>query len=277
MPTHAGYASLNGADFYYETAMSDFRSDGPPLVLIHAGIADSRMWDGQFAALAEQFTVTRYDLRGFGRTLPAAGPLPGGRFAHADDLRALLDFLGADQVSLVGCSLGSRTALAFALAHPERVARLVLTSPAVSGFRYDGPPPPQAEALDAAEEAGDLARVNELEMQIWVDGPHRAPDEAAPAMRALAREMNAIALANEGVAEEEPPPPAADRLAEVRAPALVVTGALDTGRTLAAAGHLLAHLPRVRRVDLPGAAHLPNMEQPAAYTLAVLDFLTAGE
>jgi len=268
MSTHAGYAHLNGADFYYETA-----GTGPRLVLVHAGIADSRMWDGQFDALAERFTVTRYDLRGFGRTLPAAGPLAGGRYAHADDLRALLNFLSAPRASLIGCSLGSKTALDFALAHPERVERLVLTSPAVSGFRYDGPPPPQAVELEAADEAGDLARVNELELQIWVDGPRRAPDEVAPRVRELAREMNAIALAGEGVAEEEPPPPAAGRLDAVRAPVLVVAGALDAARTLAAADHLLAHLPHATRVDLPGAAHLPNMEQPAAYLRAVLAFL----
>ena len=254
---------VNGVEFYTEQA-----GDGPRVVLIHAGIADSRMWNGQFDALAAGHTVLRYDLRGFGRTPPAPGP-----FNHTDDLRALLDHLGWTRVTLVGCSLGSRTALDFALAHPERVERLVLTSPAVSGLRYDGPPPRQAAELDAADEAGDRARVNELEMQIWVDGPRRRPDEVDPAVRALAADMNAIALANEGIGQEQRPLSAAERLGEVSAPVLVVAGELDAARTLAAAEALLARLPHARRVTLANAAHLPNMEQPEVFNAAVLAFL----
>ena len=254
---------VNGVEFYYELA-----GRGPAVVLVHAGIADSRMWDGQFEALAAAHTVLRYDLRGFGRTPPAPGP-----FDHADDLRALLDGLGLTRVALVGCSLGSRTALIFALSHPARVERLVLSSPAVSGLRYDGPPPRQAAELDAADEAGDRARVNELEMQIWVDGPRRRPDEVAPDVRALAADMNAIALANEGIGQEQRPLPAAERLREVSAPVLVVAGELDAARTLAAAEALLARLPHARRVTIANAAHLPNMEQPEVFNAAVLAFL----
>ena len=254
---------VNGVEFYYELA-----GRGPAVVLVHAGIADSRMWDGQFEALAAAHTVLRYDLRGFGRTPPAPAP-----FDHADDLRALLDGLGLTRVALVGCSLGSRTALIFALSHPARVERLVLTSPAVSGLRYDGPPPRQAAELDAADEAGDRARVNELEMQIWVDGPRRRPDEVAPAVRALAADMNAIALANEGIGQEQRPLPAAERLGEVSAPVLVVAGELDAARTLAAAEALLARLPHARGVTIANAAHLPNMEQPEVFNAAVLAFL----
>ena len=254
---------VNGVEFYYELA-----GRGPAVVLVHAGIADSRMWDGQFEALAAAHTVLRYDLRGFGRTPPAPGP-----FDHADDLRALLDGLGLTRVALVGCSLGSRTALIFALSHPARVERLVLSSPAVSGLRYDGPPPRQAAELDAADEAGDRARVNELEMQIWVDGPRRRPDEVDPAVRALAADMNAIALANEGIGQEQRPLPAAERLGEVSAPVLVVAGELDAARTLAAAEALLIRLPAARRVTIANAAHLPNMEQPEVFNAAVLAFL----
>ena len=254
---------VNGVEFTYELA-----GRGPAVVLLHAGIADSRMWDGQFDALAATHTVVRYDLRGFGRTPPAPGP-----FDHAGDLRALLDALGLARVALVGCSQGSRVALDFALSHPARVERLVLTSPAVSGLRYDGPPPRQAAELDAADEAGDRARVNELEMQIWVDGPRRRPDEVAPAVRALAADMNAIALANEGIGQEQRPLPAAERLGEVSAPVLVVAGELDAARTLAAAEALLARLPHARRVTIANAAHLPNMEQPEVFNAAVLAFL----
>ena len=110
-------------------------------------------------------------------------------------------------------------------------------------------------------------------MQIWVDGPRRRPDEVDPAARALAADMNAIALANEGVGEEQRPLSAAERLGEVGAPALIVIGELDAARTLAAAETLLARLPRARRVAIANAAHLPNMEQPEAFNAALLSFL----
>src|SRR5690606_6815407 len=90
-----GTADLNGATFHFEMA-----GIGPPVVFIHAGIADSRMWEGQFAPLSKWFRVIRYDLRGFGRTLPAPGP-----FSHRDDLAALLDHLAIERASLVGCSI----------------------------------------------------------------------------------------------------------------------------------------------------------------------------
>ena len=260
-------AELNGTSFYYEMA-----GIGPAVVLLHAGIADSRMWEGQFAPLSKWFRVIRYDMRGYGRTPPAEG-----QFSHRDDLAALLRHLEIERVSLVGCSQGSKTALDFALEYPEQVERLVLTSPAVSGLPFDGPPPPQLEDLEAADAAGDLARVNELEMQIWIDGPHRSPDDVDPGLRALAAEMNAIALANEGIGDELPPlRPAAGRIGEVIIPVLVVQGGLDTPRTLAAADFLAAELPDARRVVMSGLTHLPNMEQPEAYNRLVAEFLTAA-
>ena len=246
---------------------------GPPVVFLHAGIADSRMWDGQFAPLSKWFRVIRYDMRGYGRTPPVAGP-----FSHRDDLAALLDHLQIERASLVGCSQGSKTALDFALAHPQRVDRLVLTSPAVSGLPFDGPRPPQAEALEAADAAGDLALVNELEMQIWIDGPYRSPADVDPAVRALAAGMNAIALANEGIGEEMPPErPAAGRTGEVDLPVLVIHGGLDTPRTLAAADFLADKLPEVQRVVMSGLTHLPNMEQPEAYNRLIVDFLLVDQ
>lgn len=255
---------LNGTSFHYEMA-----GIGPPVVLLHAGIADSRMWEGQFAPLSKWFRVIRYDMRGFGRTPPVEGP-----FSHRDDLAALLGHLGIERASLVGCSQGSKTALDFALDYPEQVERLVLTSPAISGFHFDGPPAPQADALDAAEAAGDLALVNELEMQIWIDGPYRSPEDVDPLVRTLAAEMNAIALANEGIGEEVPPlRPAVQRTGEVNAPVLVIHGGLDTPRTLAAADFLAAQLPDVQRVVMSGLTHLPNMEQPEAFNQLVAEFL----
>jgi len=261
MPT----ISVNGAEIYYELAGS-----GPPVVLLHAGIADSRMWDGQFDAfVAAGHTVLRYDQRGYGRTAPTPG-----HYSPREDLRRLLAALGLERPALVGCSMGSRLALDFALRFPDKVERLVLTSPSVSDATYSGPRSPLSVEIDLAELDDDLARVNELEIQIWVDGPRRTPEQVAPWVRALALEMNAIALANEGIGREEPAQPVEARLHTLRTPTLIVVGEEDTAGTRATADWLMRRLSTARRVDLPGG-HLLNMEQPQAYNAAVLGFLAA--
>src|SRR5829696_6477816 len=266
MHRETGTAEVNGARVYYEVA-----GEGEPLVLVHAGIADSRMWEGQVAAFAERYKVVRYDLRGFGKTEMVEGP-----FSHHEDLRGLLDFLGVERTHLVGCSMGGGVVLDFALEYPERVGDLVLVGSAIGGFRPDFDPPRQWDELVAADEAGDLERISELEVQIWVDGPERSPDEVDASVRDLVREMNLIALKNEAsdLGEEwEPEPPAADRLPDVQAPTLLIVGDEDEPSVFAAADLLERELPNVRKVVMHGTAHVPNMERPEEFNRNVLDFL----
>ena len=161
----SGFAPSDGARLHYEIV-----GHGEPLVLVHAGIADGRMWDGQIAAFARRYRVIRYDMRGFGRSAMVEGP-----FSHHGDLRAVLDSLAIERAVFVGCSMGGRTIIDLALEHPERVSALVPVGSALSGFDAGEDPPEQWEELVAAEAAGELGRVSELEVQIWVDGPHRGP------------------------------------------------------------------------------------------------------
>lgn len=258
--------ALDGTELHYDVAGA-----GPALVLVHAGIADRTLWDDQFAALAAHFRVIRLDLRGFGQTAPVAGA-----FAHRHDLACLLDHLGVERAHLLGCSMGGTVCLDFALEYPDRVTGLVLVCSRPSGYPKSGPVPPQLAAVEAAFDAGDFALASELEVQIWVDGPHRTPDQVPAALRDRVRAMNQIALVNEakGLGTELPlTPPAYERLAEVKAPTLVIIGGLDVAATVAAGHYLTAHLPRARAFVLPDAAHLPNLEQPELFNSVVSDFL----
>ena len=259
-------ADVNGARLYYEVA-----GEGGPLVLVHAGISDSRMWDAQVDAFSRHYRAIRYDLRGFGRS-----PMVPGPFSHHADLRALLDALGVDRAAFVGCSMGGGAVIDFALENPERVEALVLVGAAVGGFEFDEGLPEEWEELVAADEAGDLGRVSELEVRMWVDGPRRGPDVVDPAVRDLVREMNLIALKNEATQlgeELKPERPAASRLSRIQAPTLVLVGDEDRARTLAAADLLEAEIPSVRKTVMAGTAHLPNMERPGEFNRLVLDFL----
>jgi 2-hydroxy-6-oxonona-2,4-dienedioate hydrolase len=266
MLRETGTADVNGAQMYYEVV-----GEGEPLVLVHAGIADSRMWEGQISAFADRYRVIRYDMRGFGRTQIVEGP-----FSHHEDLRGLLEFLDVDRAHLVGCSMGGGAVLDFALEYPDRVGNLVLVGSAIGGFRPDFDPPKEWDELVAADEAGDLERISELEVQIWVDGPGRSPDLVDASIRDLVREMNLIALRNEALElgeEWEPDPPAADRLPDVQAPTLLIVGAEDQPRVFAAANLLEKELPNVRKIVMHGTAHVPNMERPEEFDGIVLDFL----
>src|SRR4051795_5044116 len=107
---------------------------GPTIVLLHAGVADSRMWERQVGALSRDHTVVRCDLRGFGES-----PLsPGMAYCDAEDMLGLLDELEVHQFALVGASYGGQVALQVASAVPDRVERLVLLGPA-------GDPAPPAQ------------------------------------------------------------------------------------------------------------------------------------
>ncbi len=280
----SGFAHVRGARLHYEVkgdevgvAAEDLGPGAPPtlgetLVLIHAGIADCRMWDQQFDVFARRYRAVRYDMRGFGRTVVEERV----GYSHHEDLRDLLDILGAGSVLLVGCSVGSMTATDFALGFPERTRALVLVGPGVGGFEPDVAPPEELDELVVAEEAGDLERLSELEVRMWVDGPYRDPGGVDAAVRDLVRDMNLIALKNEasGVGDErQPQTPAIDRLAEIRVPTLVIVGDLDQPETVAAADLLEERLPNARKVVMPGTAHLPNMERPGDFNRVVLGFL----
>ena len=268
-PADSGVVEVDGAALAYERA-----GQGPPVVLLHAGIADRRMWDAQIPALVAQHTVVRYDLRGFG-----ASPMPDLPFAHHDDLAGLLAALDIERASLVGCSFGGRVAIDTAIAHPARVERLALINPALSGFPWPEELNAGEEEIEAAFLAGDFDRAAEVDLRTWVDGPQRRPEDVDPAVRERAREMarHVYAVAVDAGQPRPLDPPAIERLGEVHVPALVVSGALDQPIMREIAALLGERVAGARVVILSGVAHLANLEAPDAVNRLLLDFLDGGE
>src|SRR5437868_6830290 len=119
-----GFVEVNGTQLYYETL-----GEGHPLVLIHGGYMDRRMWDDQFPIFAERYRVIRYDVRGFGKS-----PLPQMPYSDIQDLAALLAFLGVKKTYLLGSSLGGIIALDFTLEHHDMDDALILVGSPVPGF-----------------------------------------------------------------------------------------------------------------------------------------------
>ena len=260
------YAEINGATLYYEIAGA-----GETVVLLHAGIADHRMWDETFAALAQQYRVLRYDLRGFGLTTAPAAP-----FSHHEDLHGLLTQLGIERTALVGCSNGGRVAVNFLLTYPAMALALAMVCSAPGGFNIEGEDPPLYNELVAAFKAGDLELTSKLETQFWLVGVRRTPDQVDQKLRDLVYEMNLIALRNEvaGKGEEQPfAPPAVERLGEVHVPTLAIIGALDEPYTHEAANFMTEQIAGARQVMIENTAHLPSMERPDEFNGILMGFL----
>jgi pimeloyl-ACP methyl ester carboxylesterase len=246
---------------------------GAPVVLLHAGVADRRMWSNQLQWLSAEYRAVAYDRRGFGQTAHADEP-----YSQVKDLLAVLDAMTDDAAILVGCSQGGRIAIDTALAHPDRVRALVLVAPAVSGEpdADDYPPPIRAivQDLERAEEAGDVDRINAIEAHAWLDGPLAREGRVGGALRELFLEMNGIALRSGPRGTELEPPCAIDRLHRIGAPTLLIWGDLDFPDIQQRCRQLATSLPNARACELSGTAHLPNLEQPAEFNRELRAFLS---
>jgi 3-oxoadipate enol-lactonase len=239
---------------------------GPPVVLVHAGICDSGMWDPQWRSLAGSHRLLRLDLRGFGRS-----PLPPEPYSNARDVLDVMDAAGIDRAALVGASLGGSVVLEVAVAAPERVSALVLAGSGLPAHAWSQDVRDYWAVEEAAIERGDLDAAADANVRFWV-GP------ADAVVRAQVRAMQLRALEVQvPVGEAAPDEPLVaglnDRLGEIAAPALVVVGALDHADIHAIAARLVDALPHATRAEIPAAAHLPSLEQPAAFGAAVAPFL----
>jgi len=260
------FASINGANLYYDDS-----GTGTPLLFVHAGIADSRMWDTQVAAFRDHYRVIRMDLRGYGQSTPT-----NSLYSHREDVLALMDALSIDQAVLVGCSMSGKMAIDLTLGQPQRVQALVVVAARPNGFNPDVPPSLYAADIAAAEESHDLERLNMLELLHWVAGQGRTRADVDPYVWALASDMNRIALENEAQnGEEKPPldPPAVGRLHELDVPVLIVCGDRDVPAMVLAADAMEEGIPGARKVILRDAGHLPNMERPDEFNQALKSFL----
>jgi pimeloyl-ACP methyl ester carboxylesterase len=264
----SGFVNVDNARIYYETA-----GKGIPLVMIHAGVADSRQWNNEFTEFAQSYQVIRYDMRGYGKSEPV-----DGEFSHMSDLVSLLDALEIHEpLVIMGCSMGGGLAMDFALAHPSRVKALIMVDAGPSGLKLDVPAPSKFADAEKAFDAGDLDLVAEIETQIWFDGMDRTPEQVNQAMRKLLFEMNRIALSHEvkqlGKRLPNTQTPAFDRLGDLDIPVLIIIGAQDTPYILAAADFMVEKIPSARKVVIADAAHLPNMDHPREFQRIVKDFL----
>jgi 3-oxoadipate enol-lactonase len=251
-------AGTTASGVYYEVS-----GTGVPVVFIHGFSLDRRMWEPQVAEFESRFRVIRYDLRGHGRSVPPTEP-----YAGYHDLRTLLDTLGIPRVTLVGLSAGAELAINFALAYPDRTARLVLAAPGLGGYRT--PPLPWMGPVFEAAAAGDAERA----AQLWAETPImalRANSDATEMVTALV--MDNYRLWTYRRTEQTLSPPAVERLGEITCPVLVIVGEADLPHIRDVALVLRDRITGATLVTVPSAGHLVNLDAPGMFNGAVAAFL----
>jgi pimeloyl-ACP methyl ester carboxylesterase len=249
----------------------DDAGSGHPLLLVHAGIVNRRMWDPVWQRLAAAYRVIRPDLRGFGETAASLEP-----FTNWSDLAELLRSLGAASAHVIGVSSGGAASLDLALAEPALVDRLVLVAPGLGGWDWAAQLRADWEAEEAAWQRGDRDEVAWANVRTWVDGPLRG-GEAARELRQAVFDMYRPALELQAVDGAEDSgslePASSGRLGEVAATTLVVVGELDQPDMMAIGAHLAREIPAARLAVMEGVSHLPPMEAPEAFLALVMEFL----
>ena len=249
--------------------------DGPPILLVHAGIVDLRAWDPLVPFLVDAgYRAVRYDTRGFGRSTT-----DDIEFSNRADLRAVLDAFGIGRAAFVGNSRGAMIALDTILESPERAVAFAWVGGGIGGFEAGAATPVEAaifERADALESSGsDPDALADLEARIWVDGPRAAEGRAPRWIRDAVRDMDRPLLEPGRVTGRPIPldPPANERLGDIAIPVLAVVGAEDTTDTLAAAERLEAAVAGARRVVLPDVAHMVGMEAPEQLAGRIVDLV----
>lgn len=242
------------------TLAHDVAGDGPPLLLLHAGVCDARSWGPLVDRLSGTFRTIAPDLPGFGRS-----PLPDAPYDDVADVLALLDVLGVARTAVVGNSAGGWVAMELAARAPDRVSAVVLLATAAPGHE----PSPRLAAFAAAEadalEHGDVERAVNLSVETWVRDQAVAP---------LVAEMTRTALEHQlrHHADEDGEEPEL-RPERIEAPTLIVDGGLDLPDYAAIADRLAATIPNARRATVADAGHLVALERPDAVAELVTGFL----
>jgi len=247
---------------------------GLPVVFLHAGVCDRRMWAAQMQAVAEAgFHVIAYDRRGFGET-----ESPDEAFSALTDLEAVLDRLSVHAAILVGASDGGALAIDFALDNPERTVGLVLIGTSLGGAP-EPELPEEAETLfdarDYAEERRQWTSVNRIDAHLWLDGPLEADGRVAGEARELFLEMNGAHLAKPPLTREEQLDSAYDNVGAITAPTLLVVGDLDFPHIVERHEELSEDIENAFAVTIEDTAHLPNLERPDLFDSLLLEFLEA--
>lgn len=241
---------------------------GDAVLLIHGLALDLRMWEDQVEALAQRYRVVRVDLAGFGKSPPITGP-----YSNGADLHALLSSLGIARAHIVGLSMGGRIAAEFVQWHPDMARSLVTVDADITGlpFRTLGA---TLGPIFAAGKTGDVEAAKRMFLEHALFDPVRHRPPVAARVRRMVDEYSGWHFAHIGDGlERRPAVKTADALHGFALPTLALVGELDAPDFHDVADGIVSRVPGARKGVLAGVGHMSNMEDPASFNRALLEFL----
>lgn len=258
-----GFAKTSG--MYYERAGS-----GTPVILLHGWNLDTRMWDGIFEELAQEYQVIRLDIRGFGQTPPATEP-----YAIYEDIRDLMDELEIEQAHFVGHSLGHVIQMEVVSAFPERVLSMVSAYGALLGHPRSEASQKSSETLMQLAQSGDMEAYMEADLHALLDGWNaergRVGGEVRERLRKIRAHANTISRDLSLLQIVEPLP--ITRLEEIDVPLLTIYGDHDVPDFQEISNLLVERMPNAKQVFLPRTGHMGPMEKPQEFVQLVREFI----
>jgi pimeloyl-ACP methyl ester carboxylesterase len=259
----SGSVAVDGGSLYYETL-----GRGAPVILLHGGFGDRRMWDAQMEPLSQAFRVIRYDHRGFGKS-----SAPDQPYSPVADLVALMEHLELKRANLVGNSMGGTLALDFALLQPNLTGAVVVVASTAGGYPVSEEDIKNVnEVLGVAKDKGTSAAV-----PLWLRHPmvglaSRHPT-AGPLLRTMVEDNQKMFLA-EHWPQEPMTPPAYERLAGLNANVLFIVGDQDVASVRNGAEASAARIKKSKVVTIKDADHLPQMEHPEAVNKLLVEYIS---
>lgn len=262
-----GFIELGAVKMYYEE-----RGVGHPVVLVHAGIADGRMWGPQLERLSTRYRVVVPDLRGFGRT-----PMSQTSFSYAEDLVTLCAALRIERAAFVGASMGGTAVIDLALAEPDLVACFVSIGGDPSGYEMtDAETIAGWTSANEAFERGDVREAARIESEMWFVGQGRSSASVDPDLLRLIVEMLLKSYQNLDGEEVAPDEPAVENLSSITQDALLIVGEFDRADMVSAADLLVRDIPHASLHRIPNTGHLPSLESPDRVSLLIEEFLDSN-
>ncbi|HYV70895.1 MAG TPA: alpha/beta fold hydrolase [Pseudolabrys sp.] len=241
--------------------------EGRDLVLLHSLLADRFAFEPVLPKLAAKHRVTLFNLPGFHGSQPTMLALMDAYLAVIED--GFDEFGIAKDAVLIGNGFGGTVALAFALAHPERISKLVL-SDAAAGFPSEGR---EAFAIMAHKVAdGGLGSIAEIAAKRVFSPAYLAahPEKIEERKKVLMGiDPKAFQAACRILQETDLVP----LLHHMKVPTLVVCGEFDQATPPALNKQLVEKIPGAKYVELPGCGHCPPLEQPDQFIAAIKDFV----
>lgn len=254
----------NGVEVAYERA-----GDGPPIVFVHGATSDSRMWQPQLAALADEFTVVAWDEPGAGRSSDVP---PGfGLTDYADCLAALIE-VGLGPAHVAGLSWGGTVALELYRRHRELVASLILAD-TYAGWKGSLPADEVEARIEGVRQAvaAPAGSFDPTLPGLFAGDP---PAEFIPLLEAMGRDVRPASMKTALTAMAEAD--LRDVLPEIDLPTLLIWGESDARSPLYVAEQFEQAIPQAKLTIIEDAGHVSNLERPEEFNEAVRDFVRAN-